>query len=127
MRRRALLAASAAQGDGNIFPMHLNLEKVNDEEYRLDPTPESIALCDYFISNASFDGQTMWSIFLNPGELYIDGIEVMNIYSPDGLYGNKTYWEPYSEVYDDFMTPVFEMYKQNSSHPKGTLRVFDDD
>jgi hypothetical protein len=96
----------------------------------LDPTPESIALCDYFIANAVFDGTAAYELFLNPGDLYIDGIEVQSI-SANGTYGKITtdsYWFPYHERYDDFLITVFQVFwEDRATFPKGTFRVFDDD
>lgn len=130
MRRRALCAASAASGGGSIFPMHLNLQKISNSEYRLDPTPESIALCDYFVANAIFDGAAGYELFLNPGDLYIDGIEIQGI-SANASYGEITtdsYWFPYHERYDDFLVTVFQVFWEDQDlFPKGTFRVFDDD
>ena len=131
MRRRALLAASAEGGGGSIFPIHLNLQKISDSEYRLDPTPESIALCDYFIANAAFDGAAGYELFLNPGDLYIDGIEIQGISAigyAGGVISTASYWFPYHERYDDFFVTVFEVFWEDRGMvPKGTFRVFDDD
>ena len=131
MRRRALLAASTASGGGSIFPMHLNLQKISNSEYRLDPTPESIALCDYFVANAVFDGAAAYELFLNPGDLYIDGIEVQVISTNgngSGIMTTDSYWFPYHERYDDFLVTVFQMFLEDQGGvPKGTFRVFDDD
>lgn len=130
MRRRALLAASAASGGGNIFPMHLNLQKISNSEYRLDPTPESIALCDYFVANAVYDGTIGYELVLNPGNLYIDGIEVQSLSTDgndSGIIATDSYWYPYHERYDDFFLSRFEIYFEDSGFPKGTFRVFDDD
>ena len=130
MRRRALCAASAA-GGGSIFPMHLNLKKISDSEYRLDPTPESIALCDYFVANAVFDGVMGYELFLNPGNLYIDGIEVQIISANgngSGIIGTDSQWWPYHERYDDFFMLMFRIsFEDEGSFPKGTFIVFDDE
>ena len=111
--------------------MHLNLQKISNSEYRLDPTSESIALCDYFIANAVFDGTVGYELFLNPGDLYIDGIEVQVLSTngnDSGIIATDFYWWPYHERYDDFLTAIFEMFLDDRGiFPKGTLRVYDDD
>lgn len=111
--------------------MYLNLQKISNSEYRLDPTPESIALCDYFVANAVFNGASHWELELNPGELYIDGIEVQWLdcegYA-NGLRSTFGTWNPYHERYDDFIFLAFEIfYEDDYLYPKGTFRVIDDD
>lgn len=130
MRRRALCAASAVSG-GEIFPIHINLVKISSDEYRADPTPESIALCDYFKKNAVFDGVVGWYLDLNPGELYIDGIEVQTI-SCNGTAGgaftpNSAWWYPFHNRYDGFIDLVFFIYFEDRYYPKGTFRAINDD
>lgn len=111
--------------------MHLNLQKISNSEYRLDPTPESIALCDYFIANAVFDGTAGYELFLNQGDLYLDGIEVQTLSTygnGSGIMTTDSYWWPYHERYDDFSTARFEMFLDDrGGYSKGTFRVFDDD
>lgn len=111
--------------------MHLNLQKISNSEYRLDPTPESIALCDFFIANAVFDGNIGYELFLNPGDLYIDGIEVQSLSTngnDSGIIATDFYWWPYHERYDDFLTAIFEVFLDDRGiFPKGTFRVYDDD
>lgn len=130
-RRRALLATSTASVEENIFPIHLNLKKISNEEYRCDPTPESMAFCDYFIANAVFDGMAAYWLFLNPGDLYIDDIEVQTVSAIGGRNGIITLdssWWPYHERYDDFFTGKFEIYWEDSEpFTKGTFRVYDDE
>lgn len=130
-RRRMLLAASVASGGTEyIFPIHINLVKISSDEYRADPTPESIALCDYFKKNAVFDGSAGWELNLNPGELYIDGIEVQNLscmgtagkdFDPSGAW-----WYPYHNRYDSFSGLFFSIYFADNLYPKGTFAVFND-
>ena len=96
----------------------------------MDPTPESIALCDYFIANAAFDGGMTWSVDLNPGELYIDGIEVQRLScegTADKRLSRYGEWYPYHERYDDFLYTTFEIYYEDQYYPKGTFIVYDDD
>ena len=111
--------------------MYLNLEKVSSKEYRLDPTPESIALCDYFVANAVFDGVMGYELFLNPGNLYIDGIEVQVISTNgngSGIIATDSQWWPYHERYDDFFMLMFRIsFEDQGSFPKGTFIVFDDE
>lgn len=111
--------------------MHLNLQKISNSEYRLDPTPESISLCDFFIANAVFDGAVGYELFLNSGDLYIDGIEVQSLSTngnDSGIIATDFYWWPYHERYDDFLTAIFEMFLDDRGiFPKGTIRVYDDD
>lgn len=127
--RRLILTNS---GDNSLFPMHLNLEKISSSEYRLDPTPESIALCDYFITNAAFDGIAAYDLFLKPGSLYIDGIEVQTLSAygtPNTMILSTNFsWWPYHERYDDFFNMVFEVFLyDDTTFPKGTFRVVNDD
>lgn len=131
MRRRALLAASAVSGDGNIFPMHLNLQKISNSEYRLDPTPESIALCDYFLENLQFDGYASWEMNIEPGLLFIDGIEVSSISFTGDANGVESsgyaYWYPYHERYDNFIFKEFSIDTNKNSATRGMFRVWNDD
>ena len=133
MRRRALLAVGAASSSTEeIFPIHINLVKISSDEYRADPTPGSIALCDYFKKNAVFDGAANWSISLNPGELYIDGIEVHTldcIGNAGGyLYEQGAWWEPHHNRYDNLFALFFCIYfEDHPSFSKGTFRVINDD
>lgn len=129
MRRRALLAASG-RGNTNLFPLHLNLQKISNDEYRLDPTPESIALCDYFLENIKFDGYASWEMNIEPGLLFIDGIEVSFVSFPgnaneiDGYYA---YWYPYHERYNNFDFLEFSIEMRKNSATRGMFRVWNDD
>lgn len=134
MKRRALLAASMSSGGKNElnFPIYLNLNEVSSDEYRLDPTPESIAICDYFLQNAVFDGTWYSDLFFGPNELYIDGIEVDMISgignSSTGFYAESFGWHPHDTRYDKFPSGVFSIYvTEGGDYPKGTFRVYDDD
>lgn len=129
MRRRALLAASGRENT-NLFPLYLNLQKISNDEYRLDPTPESIALCDYFLENIKFDGYANWEMDIEPGLLFIDGIEVSHISFPgyaNGIDGSYGYWYPYHERYDDFTWKEFSIDIQKNSATRGMFRVWNDD
>ena len=130
MRRRALLAASMPSGENNIFPIHINLEKISNEEYRADPTPESIAFCDYFKKNAVFDGTAACILDLERGQLYIDDIEVVRVSnwgSATELLNDGAYWEPYHSRYDNFWSPVFHIqFEERGLYPKGTFVAWDD-
>ena len=116
---------------GNIFPIYINLQKISDEEYRFNPTPESIALCDYFIANAVFDGSSAYELSLNTGDLYIDDIEVKELSTygdKNGIIGTYSSWWPYHERYDDFLFPIFEIcWDDRGSFPKGTFSAYDDE
>lgn len=127
-----MMAKKPESGGGDIFPMHLNLEKVSSEEYRLDPTPESIALCDYLNENLEWNGIADWEIQLEQGQLFIDGIEVENIYmsgTEQDKFSNNAYWYPHHSRYTTsagwFFT-MFEIYLDDSGYPKGTIRVYND-
>lgn len=110
--------------------MYLTLKKISSSEYRLDPTPESIALCDYFIANAISDGINA-DLYLNSGEVFIDGVEVegMTISVVDGKFDPRiAQWWPYNAQYDNFFSATFEIYVEDyGGVPKGTFRVWDDD
>jgi hypothetical protein len=81
MRRRALLATSAASGGGdNIFPMYLYTEKINSWTYSHGPSPESIAFTDYYLANAEYDSMGGHVLNLPEGCLYIDGVCVRTLY-----------------------------------------------
>lgn len=110
--------------------MHLNLQKISNSEYRLDPTPESIALCDYILENIQFDGVGGWDMNIEPGLLFIDGIEVTNISfsgSANGVYSGYGYWYPYHERYDDIMFKEFNIDIDKNSATRGMFRVWRDD
>lgn len=128
-RRNLLSAITLSSGEGSIFPIHLNLQEISNEEYRLDPTPESIALCDYFVANAVFNGASHWELELNPGELYIDGIEVQHLdcegYA-DRLGTPFGTWYPCHERYNNSFLEFEIYYKDDSLYPKGTFRVYND-
>lgn len=132
MRRRALCAASGASGASGegIFPIHINLTKISSDEYRSDPTPESIAFCDYFKKNAVFDGFSAWTLDLERGQLYIDGIEVeqvSNLGSATELIDNGAYWQPYHPRYDNFWSLYFHIqFEERGLYPKGTFVAWDD-
>lgn len=129
MRRRALLAASG-RGNTNLFPLHLNLQKISNDEYRLDPTPESIALCDYFLENIKFDGAGGWDVNIEPGLLFIDGVEVSIVSFPgnaNGIYADYAYWYPYHERYNDILFLEFSIDTRKNSDTRGMFRVWNDD
>lgn len=130
MRRRSLLAASAAsEGNNSIFPIYLNLEKVSSSEYRLDPTPESIALCDYLNENLVWNGIADWEINFKPGQLFIDGLEVQSI----SISGNaeikftNAWWYPYHSRYDEWWYLTFSIFLNDEIKPKGTMLAYNDD
>lgn len=130
MRRRLLSVKKKEEEKNGIFPLYLNLELESSGSYILNPTPDSIAFCDYFINNATFDGGMNWVLELKPGELYIDGIEVstVSIAGSSETFIPDASWSPYHEIYDDFMYPWFEIYLEDQgSYKKGTFRAFDDD
>ena len=133
MRRRALLAASMPSGGAEeIFPIHINLVKISSDEYRADPTPESIAFCKYFKNNAVFDGTAAWDLTLKLGELYIDDIEVQRISnlgdSLGNMFGNSAWWYPYHPRYDNFVVLVFHIaFEDGYNGPEGAFVAFNDD
>lgn len=55
-RRRALVASSGSKGEGSLFPMYIQLIEVGYYDYMHEPSPASIALADFFVANAQFDG-----------------------------------------------------------------------
>lgn len=119
-------------GENNIFPIHINLEKISNEEYRADPTPESIALCKYFKNNAVFDGVSTWELYLNDGELYIDDIEVQLISTVGDSLGNmahnSAWWRPHHPRYDKFISLYFHIaFEGDYWSPEGTFIVINDD
>lgn len=127
--RRLILTNSGMSG-GGIFPMYLNLEKVSSEEYRLDPTPESIALCDWLNENLKWNGQADWEIYLESGQLFIDGLEVQGIMmsgTEQKKFYHTAYWYPHHSRYDIWWSLVYEIYLDDELYPKGTIRVYDDD
>ena len=114
--------------------MYLNLQKISNSEYRLDPTPESIALCDWLNENLEWNGIADWEVYLEPGQLFIDGLEVTNIFmsgtEQEKLY-NTAYWYPHHSRYTSsvgwFFT-VFEIHLDDKEgYRKGTIRVYNDD
>lgn len=123
--------AKTPNGGDSIFPMYLNLEKVARDEYKLDPTPESIALCDYLNKHLEWNGLADWECYFKPGELFIDGVEVEYIYF-SGSATEKEYryafWYPYYSKYDQWGTVGFEIYLDDyAGIPKGTMRAYQDD
>lgn len=130
MSRRKLLSSSLpASSGGNLFPLHFNLTKISDEEYRMDPTPESIAFADYFMENAVWDGASTWSLILKPGMVYIDGVEIEWIDKVGGANGVGTYasWAP-SYDYDVGRFEAKEFITYDGQYlPKGTFNVCNDD
>ena len=119
-------------GENNIFPIHINLEKISNEEYRADPTPGSISFCKYFKNNAVFDGTAAWDLHLKPGELYIDDIEVQSISvmvdSLGDMLSNSAWWHPYHPRYDNFFSLFFHIAFEDGYYgPEGTFVAFNDD
>ena len=116
-------------GSDSLFPLDLTLEKVSNDEYRLNPTPKTIALADYFNNNAVFNNIMHWEVYFRPGELYIDGKEIDALFSPDN--GTNTQhtaiaeWEFYPGHFGGF--DVTEFYVRDGMYPKGTLRIWNDD
>lgn len=133
MRRRALLAASKPSGGIKPnFPIYINLTEVGNRDYRCEPTPDSIAICDYFLQNAVFDGATSWDLHFATNELYIDGMEIRSIVGYGNSNGVDTseniWWYPHDTKYDKFMVQTSCIYlKEGERCPKGTFRVYDDD
>ena len=113
--------------------MYLNLEKVSSKEYRLDPTPESIALCDYLNENLEWNGQADWEIYLEQGQLFIDGLEVEGIMMGGNeqlKFYHSAYWYPHHSRYDEssgWWYTMYEIYLDDELYPKGTIRVYNDD
>lgn len=130
---RRLILTNSGSG-GVTFPMYLNLEKVSSRAYRLDPTPESIALCDYLNENLVWNGAADWEIYLEQGQLFIDGLEVEVIsMSGDGQrkFYHSAYWYPHHSRYDTssgWWYTVYEIYLEDEGiYPKGTIIVYNDD
>lgn len=126
MSRRSLLAQSATQSTGgSIFPMHLTLNKINNSYYKLDPTPETIALADYILQNEVFDGIFSFDCAIPPGMLTIDGVEVarFNTESSGSQRGDRSFWYPFLDR--DFLTNVNILWTTGSV--KGTIEHYDDD
>ena len=115
--------------DNSLFPLHLTLQKVSNDEYRLNPTPETIALADYFNNNAVFDNIIYWAVYFNPGELYIDGKEIDCLLSYTNMtntqHADIAEWSFYPGHFGGF--DVTEFYVRDGMYPKGTLRIWNDD
>lgn len=133
-RRRSLLAASAGEsGEDSIFPMHLTLTQVGREEYRIDPTPESIALCNFLLGNMYIhEGGYEYIYIFQPNQLFINDVEIEWVSSDPAnfngsdptLYGNAMS----SGNIFNFIAEVIAFYwKDGWSYPKGTIRIFSDD
>lgn len=130
MRRRALLAASASEGGGGIFPIHIELTKIGNE-YIHHPSPESIKLMDYFLENMQFNGWDHWEVLFPAGHLFIDNVEVstMDIEGDEsGPYLNSPYgsWSPRAD-YGYMMLPNYPFWLVDGEYPKGTIIVRDED
>ena len=128
--RRRMMMAKKPSGGGGIFPMHLNLEKVASYEYRLDPTPESIALCDYLNEHLEWNGMADWECYFEPGQLFIDGIGVEVIMmsgTEQQKFYRSAYWYSHHSRYDEWWCTTYEIYLDDELYPKGTIRVYDDD
>ena len=112
------------------FPLYFNLTKINNDEYKMEPTPESIAFADYFNENAVWDGAYGWSLEFEPGTLYIDGVEIQCISKPGGANGIKEDYVDWFPSYD-YDVGRFEMRVFNTNlegyYPKGTFVVYNDD
>lgn len=85
---RRYIRPPKSSGGNSIFPLHLTLEQVDSDDiktlYRLDPTPETIALADYVLQNKQFDnsqcGFDIYYTSIPPSSLYINGVEVKEFY-----------------------------------------------
>jgi hypothetical protein len=129
MRRRALLAASESKGEGSLFPMYIQLIEVGYDDYMHEPSPASIALADFFVANAQFDGAMGWNLDLGEDQLlYIDGVQVTNLSvtgTSNSFFDNdQFYWYP-SKNYGGMMAEARSLIL--SGNDKGTIRVWDDD
>lgn len=115
-----------------LFPLTLVIPKINDEEYRLDPTPESIALCDYILNNGVFDKQTSYDVRFNSGDLYIqlegkdiEEVTSMAFYCTDGQNISSSYVS--LGVYDAGFWEWDIYLNTDSRYSKGTfIRYYDD-
>ena len=127
MRRRALLAAATAvmEGNENLFPLHLTLNKLHSSARELSPTPETIALADYVRQNAVYDGLGCYEVSMPSGALFIDGLEVTGfiMYSSHGEYYDYFEWWPQADY--GYINPIACLYI--SENLKGYLRHYDED
>ena len=117
----------------SLFPMYLTLTKVGNEEYRLDPTPESIALCDFLLNNMTKpENGYAYEYHFSPGQLYINNKEIQGIWSDEG-YFNSIHDPLYGNAITDpfifgFVAETMVIYwKDGWSYPKGTIRIINDD
>lgn len=128
MRRRALLAASKQGGESSIFPMRLYLTKVDNETYRHEPSPESIALADYILENGVFNGVANFDVPFEEGNLYIDDMEVRSImFEYNGQYNMPAeggfLWVPKKKYFTNEWTHFGLGWQYN----KGLIELGDDD
>ena len=117
--------------NNNLFPCYLELKKVNDSEYILEPTPESIALCDYIIQNAVYNGIQNYDVSFNPGELYINNceIEYINFIGNDfNMNEYDGYISPYINKILGVKWPVpILIIGLGRNYPKGYFSMYNDD
>lgn len=80
-----------------LFPMRLYTTKVDDRNYIIY-NEDTIRLLDYFEQNAVLDGYYHY-LYLEPGQLYINDIEVLEI---SGEYGGYWWRDVFFEILDTF-------------------------
>ena len=107
------------------FPVYFNLTKISSEEYKMEPTPESIAFADYFIQNAVFNG-IHYDLVLDKNMVYINGIEQQII--SVNAYGVNNY-NCYDCMWNGTSSGFWcnQFWIIDGEYPKGTFRSYNDD
>lgn len=114
----------------SLFPLSFNLSKFAAHEYKCDATAESIWLADYILENAVYDNAASYDVQFEPGQLYIDGIEITSMgFSTinSKITSNYCWWTGCDSKYNGSSVCIAFYLYDNEEYPKGTFYVDTDD
>jgi hypothetical protein len=113
----------------NIFPIYIETQKYGDKEYRLSATTQTIALADYFLKNAVYDGLASYDLSIPSGCIFIDGAEVTRMSAPGDANVTPefvSYWHSRSDKYPSGWWETFIYLSETPEHQKGDILIYND-
>lgn len=114
----------------SLFPLSFNLSKFTTYKYKCDATAESIWLANYILENAVYDNYSSYDIYFEPGQLYIDGVEITYMTfmgSNSGITSTYCSWTNCHNTYRGSSLCLAFYLFDNEQYPKGTFYVDTDD
>lgn len=114
----------------SLFPLSFNLSKFATYKYKCDATTESIWLADYILENAVYDNLASFDVQFEPGQLYIDGIEITSMSFPASnskIRSEYCWWTGCDSTYRGASVCIAFYLYDNEEYPKGTFYVDTDD